>query len=137
MTLTQEELWQFDCQGFVQLKGFLNSEDAEELKESVTAYRNEQYTQVQGIALKESRVRELMFHKKIASISEHFFGEYRLSGSVLVINPGPYGGDGDRGGLAWPIWHQDADHNSYAYHKIAWPCPLMQLRFFFALNDLD
>ena len=72
----------------------------------------------------------------VDGISRQFFGdEYRIKGSVLVINPAYTGGISV--GMKWPAWHRDADHGTHNYYSLGWPAPLVQLRFFIALSDCN
>ena len=132
--LTPEQLWYFDCKGFVVVEGLFERELVEELAAAAKTYERPHYSQISCLLEKHSVFRKAMFHPAIDEISRQFFGDYRIKTSVLVINPRK---EKRKGGIEWPGWHQDADHGTHAYYATAWPCPLFQLRFFIALSDVE
>ncbi len=132
--LSDEQLWEFDCHGFLNMRGLFENDLIKAMQENAAAYRREHYTQTNGLIESHEAFYEGMFHPAIDSISRQFFGEYRFKGHVLVINPARTGG---QVGMKLPIWHQDADHGLHPYYATASPCPLFQLRFFIALSDVD
>ena len=132
--LTDEQLWEFDCKGFINVEDLFETDLVEAMCEAAKPYRKEHYTQTNSLIEKHKVFYTGMFHPAIDIISRQFFGEYRIKGHVLVINPAQTGG---KVGMKLPIWHQDADHGEHPYYATAWPCPLFQLRFFIALSDIE
>jgi len=134
MKLTDQQLWEFDTQGFVNVQGLFKPDLIESMYEAALPYRKEHYTQTNDLIEKHPAFYDGMFHQAIDTISCQFFGEYRIKGHVLVINPAQTGG---KVGMKLPIWHRDADHGKHPYYATASPSPLFQLRFFIALSDID
>jgi len=134
MRLTDEQLWEFDCKGFLLVRSFAESGLVEELVSVAAEYEKPHYSQTSGLLGREEVFRQVLFHPTVDSISQQFFGDYRIKGSVLVINPAK---EKRTGGIEWPGWHKDADHGTHPYYATAWPCPLFQLRFFIALSDVE
>ena len=131
--LSPKQLWEFDCKGFLLLEDFFAVELVESLLEESVRYRRKHYMQLSQLVERAPVFCEAMFHPQIAVIAKQIFKEYRIGGSVLVINPAKTGGTV---GMKLPAWHHDADHGEYPYHATAWPCPLLQLRFFISLSDV-
>jgi ectoine hydroxylase-related dioxygenase (phytanoyl-CoA dioxygenase family) len=132
--LTPEQLWEFDCKGFVTVKAFFEQKLVERLATVAQAYEKPHYSQTSCLLDRHPAFKEAMFHPAVDQISQQFFGDYRIKSSVLVINPAK---ERREGGIQWPSWHQDADHGTHPYYATAWPCPLFQLRFFIALSDVQ
>ena len=134
MELTDQQRWEFDSKGFVNIPDLFGTDLIGALCEAAVPYCRKHYTQTNSLIEKHPAIYNGMFHPAIDTISRQFFGEYRIKDHVLVINPAQTGGTV---GMKLPIWHQDADHGEHPYYAIAWPCPLFQLRFFIALSDID
>lgn len=132
--LDDEQMWEFDCKGFLNIKRFVEDDLVEQMLEAASTYRREHYTQNNGLIEKHPAFYRGMFHPGIDAISRQMFGDYRIKGHVLVINPARTGG---KVGMVLPAWHHDSDHGEHPYHATAWPCPLFQLRFFIALSNLE
>lgn len=106
--LTDEQLWEFDCKGFINVEDLFETDLVEAMCEAAKPYRKEHYTQTNSLIEKHKVFYTGMFHPAIDIISRQFFGEYRIKGHVLVINPAQTGG---KVGMKLPIWHQDEDHS--------------------------
>ena len=132
--LTPEDRWEFDCRGYLALRDFLDSESVEELIAIAGRYEQPHYSQTGNLLNAEPAFRKIVFHPRVDAISQQFFGDYRIKGSVLVINPTK---EKRKGGIEWPGWHRDADHGTHSYYATASPSPLFQLRFFVALSDVE
>lgn len=132
--LTDAQKWEFDCKGFVNLPNAFETDLIDAMCEAALEYRREHYTQNNRLIEKHKAFYNGMFHPTIDAISKQFFGEYRIKGHVLVINPAKTGGSV---GMKLPIFHRDADHGEHPYYATAWPTPLFQLRFFIALSDIN
>ena len=133
MELTSEQLWIFDCKGFVIINNFVAPSVVSSILAVAKTFQRNHYSQDAGLLDKDLIFHQIVFHPGVDKISCQFFGDYRLKGSVLVINPAQ---KKRTGGIEWPSWHQDADHGSHSYYQTGWPCPLFQLRFFIALSEV-
>ncbi len=133
--LSPEQQYDFECAGFLALPGLIAPATVERLLAASVPLRCGTYSQFGSVLNRHPTFSEALFHPAVTAISSQFFGpEFTLKGSVLVFNPAKVGGNGTTGGMRWPSWHRDADHGVHPFHAVAWPCPLLQLRFFIALT---
>ncbi|HIO78093.1 TPA: hypothetical protein EYG59_05835 [Candidatus Poribacteria bacterium] len=133
-TLTDKQLWEFDCKGFIIISNLLELDLAKEITNVSRGFEQPHYSQISCLLDKHPIFSKVIFHPAVDDISRQFFGDYRIKTSVLVINPTK---EKRKGGIEWPSWHQDADHGTHSYYQTGWPCPLFQLRFFIALSDVE
>jgi ectoine hydroxylase-related dioxygenase (phytanoyl-CoA dioxygenase family) len=136
MALHPEQLWCFECRGFLVIPSLIEEAVVTRIRSAADRlHSGSSYAQYSPIVDKDPAFGEGIFHPAIERISAQFFGgEFTIKQSILVVNPrlsakGP--------GNAGPHWHRDMDHGTHQYYATAWPCPLFQLRIIIALTPVS
>ena len=82
MELTSEQLWVFDCKGFVVLNDFVPPNVVSSIFAIAKTFQRNHYSQDAGLLDKDPIFHQVVFHPRVDTISRQFFGDYQLKGSV-------------------------------------------------------
>ena len=125
---SEDMRWFFDVNGYLLIENVLSAEEIERYKAAAGRVISEAgRSQVMGMIEADPAFTELMDHPVIFPIAIALLGPHiQVFGSTLISN--------QRESKCVQDWHQDGPITT-KYRNLAYPTPLVQLRFAYFLTD--